>query len=166
MNWFGFEFSAFLWVFIVLNVANVVIQTIKSIATVKWGAWAAATANAVAYALYTIVVIYMNLDGLGIIWKAVIIGLANLLGVYVVKRVEAKNRKDKLWKVEATVKGSDIPSIYNEMRESGVSFNYIDGIGKYTIVNCFCHTQAESAKVKIILDKYHAKYFVSESKCL
>ena len=35
MNWFGFELSAFLWVFIVLNVINVVIQTIKSIVTIS-----------------------------------------------------------------------------------------------------------------------------------
>jgi hypothetical protein len=108
----------------------------------------------------------MNADGLGLLWKAVVIGLANLVGVYGVKAVEIKNRKDRLWKVEATVKGGDIPQIYNELRAGDISFNYIDGIGKYTIINCFCHTQAESAKVKVILDKYHAKYFVSESKCL
>jgi hypothetical protein len=166
MNWFEFEFSSFFAIFVVLNVLNVIIQTVKSIATVKCGAWTASVTNAVAYGLYTIVVVYMNADGLGLLWKAVVIGLANLVGVYVVKAVEIKNRKDRLWKVEATVKSNDIPKLYDELRASDISFNYIDGIGKYTIVNCFCHTQAESAKVKVILDKYHAKYFVSESKCL
>lgn len=166
MNWFGFELSAFLAVFIVLNIMNVVIQTVKSIATVKCGAFPAALTNAGAYALYTIVVIYMNADGLGIIWKAVIIGLANLLGVYVVKKIEAKSRKDRLWKVEATITSDHIIPLYNELRSANISFNYIDGIGKWTIVNCFCPTQAESAKVKAILDKVNAKYFVSESKIL
>lgn len=166
MNWFGFEFSAFLWVFIALNVANVVIQTVKSIATVKWGAWGASITNAVAYGLYTIVVIYMNLDGLGIVWKAVIIGLANLVGVYAVKKVEIAKRKDRLWKVEATVLSRQVPDVYKDLKGAGISFNYLDGIGKYVIVNCFCHTQAESAKVREILNKYHAKYFVTESKTL
>ncbi len=166
MNWFEFEFSSFFAIFVVLNILNVIIQTVKSIATVKCGAWTASVTNAVAYGLYTIVVVYMNADGLGLLWKAVVIGLANLVGVYVVKAVEIKNRKDRLWKVEATVKGNDIPKLYDDLKADDISFNYIDGIGKYTIVNCFCHTQAESAKVKIILDKYHAKYFVSESKCL
>ena len=166
MNWFGFEFSAFLWVFIALNVANVVIQTVKSIATVKWGAWGASITNAVAYGLYTIVVIYMNLDGLGIVWKAVIIGLANLVGVYAVKKVEIAKRKDRLWKVEGTILCRQISEAYKDLRAENISFNYIEGVGKYIIINCFCHTQAESAKVKVILDKYHAKYFVSESKTL
>ena len=83
MNWFGFELSAFLLVFVLLNVANVIIQTVKSIATIKCGAWAAAIINAVAYGLYTIVVVYMTADGLGLFWKALIIGIANLVGVYV-----------------------------------------------------------------------------------
>ena len=40
-------------IFIVLTILNVVIQTIKSIATIKCGKWAAALVNAVAYGLYT-----------------------------------------------------------------------------------------------------------------
>ena len=81
MNWFEFSLNGFLVVFIVLNVVNVIIQTVKSIATIKCGAWSAAVVNALAYGLYTVVVVYMNADGLGIFWKAVIIGVANLFGV-------------------------------------------------------------------------------------
>ena len=40
-------------IFIVLNIFNVIIQTVKSIATVKCGKGAAALINAVAYGLYT-----------------------------------------------------------------------------------------------------------------
>ena len=166
MNWFGFEFSAFLWVFIVLNVINVIIQTVKSIATIKCGAWAAATVNAIAYGLYTVVVVYMNADGLGILWKAVIIGVANLLGVYVVKVVEIKNRKDKLWKVEATVLRGWTTLLHSELVKADISHNYLENVGKYTLFNVYCNTQKESAKAKEILNEYGAKYFVSESKTL
>jgi hypothetical protein len=169
MNWFEFSLSGFLAVFIVLNVLNVVIQTVKSIATIKCGAWAAAGVNALAYGLYTIVVVYMNADGLGLLWKAVIIGLANLLGVYVVKVIEIKGRKDKLWKVEATIHSQGIEPKYDDciiaLKDSGVPFNYIDA-DKYIIINCYCATQNESLVVKNILNEYGAKYFVSESKTL
>jgi hypothetical protein len=164
MNWFGFELSAFLWVFIILNVINVVIQTVKSIATIKCGAWAAALINAVAYGLYTVVVVYMNADGLGILWKAVIIGIANLLGVYVVKVFEAKARKEKLWKVEATIPTKWAEAVHFDLKD--IPHNYIDGVGKYTLFNFYCATQKESAKVKDIINQYDAKYFVSESKTL
>ena len=42
MNWNLF------WLFVVLNVVNVIIQTVKSIATIKCGKVAAAVINAVA----------------------------------------------------------------------------------------------------------------------
>ncbi len=165
MNWFEFSLSGFLVVFIVLNIINVIIQTIKSIATIKCGAWSAAAINALAYGLYTIVVVYMSADGLGLMWKALIIGIANLVGVYVVKCIEIKNRKDKLWKVEATVKRTVTTKLDSELNAKEIPHNYVI-IGNHTVFNCYCATQKESAIVKTLLDRYEAKYFVSESKIL
>ena len=152
--------------FIVLNVLNVIIQTIKSIATIKCGAWSAATINAVAYGLYTVVVVYMNADELGLFWKAVIIGLANLIGVYVVKVIEKRNTKDKLWKVEVTVPCGRATQLRQTLIHAGIPHNYIEGVGKYVLFNVYCETQADSIKVKEIVGKYDARYFVSESKTL
>lgn len=149
--------------FIILNVVNVIIQTVKSIATVKCGKVAAAVINAIAYGLYTVVTVYMMCElSLGI--KALIVALCNLVGVFVVKLVEEKSRKDKLWKVEATVNGIE-PC--DELTNNNISYNclYTNRKGEF-IINCFCKTQEESAIVKKILNKYHAKYFVSESKTL
>ena len=166
MNWFEFSLSGFLVAFVVLNIVNVIIQTIKSIATIKCGAWSAAIINAVAYGLYTVVVVYMNADGLGLFWKAVIIGLANLLGVYVVKVIEARNRKDKLWKVEATVYRGWTTMVHQALVAADIPHNYLENVGKYTLFNVYCETQADSMRAKEVLDKYEAKYFVSESKTL
>ena len=165
MNWFDFSLSGFLWVFIILNILNVIIQTVKSIATIKCGSWAAASVNALAYALYTVVVVYMNADGLGLLWKAVIIGLANLFGVYIVKQIEIKKRKDKLWKIEATVKRTLITALDSALTNANISHNYINTLN-YGIFNCYCETQSESAKVKLLLEKFGAKYFVTETKIL
>lgn len=154
--------------FIILNIANVVIQTIKSLATVKCGKGIAAIVNAVAYGLYTIVTVYLLCE-LPLMWKAFIVAMCNLVGVYVVKWAEEKARKDKLWKVEATIHNygtdPDWDDCIIDLKNSGIPFNYID-IDKYIIVNCYCATQAESAKVKEILSQHKAKYFVSESKNL
>ena len=166
MNWFEFSLNGFLLVFIVLNIVNVVIQTVKSIATIKCGAWAAASINAIAYGLYTVVVVYMNADGLGLFWKAMIIGVANLLGVYVVKLVEAKKRKDKLWKVEATVLRGHTTALHCALVDAEISHNYLENVGKFTLFNVYCETQADSIKAKTVLDRFGAKYFVSESKTL
>ena len=148
--------------FIILNIVNVIIQTVKSIATVKCGKGVASIINAVAYGLYTIVTVYLLCE-LPLMWKALIVALCNLVGVYVVKFLEETARKDKLWKVEAT-----IPTKYAEAVDfnlKDVPHNYIN-IGDYTIFNFYCATQADSLKVKNIINQYEAKYFVSESKSL
>ena len=82
--------------FILLNIANVIIQTVKSIATLKCGKGVAAIVNAVAFGLYTIVTVYLMCD-LDLYLKAGIVALCNLVGVYVVKWCEEKARKDRLW---------------------------------------------------------------------
>lgn len=165
MNWFEFSLSGFLAVFIILNVLNVVIQTVKSIATIKCGAWAAAGINALAYGLYTVVVVYMNADGLGLLWKAIIIGLANLLGVYVVKVIEIKSRKDKLWKVECTVKRTNTSALDEDLKTLEIPHHYTI-VGNHTVFNCYCATQVQSLAIKKLCDTYEAKYFVAESKTL
>src|SRR5699024_10697866 len=93
-------------IFIVLNAVNVVIQTIKSICTIKSSKMVAALVNAIAYGLYTVVVVYMVCE-LPLLWKVVIVGVCNFVGVFIVKWIEEKARKDKLWKVEITVYNID-----------------------------------------------------------
>ena len=152
-------------IFIVLNVVNVIIQTVKSIATIKCGKTMAALINAVAYGLYTVVVVYTVCD-LPLWLKVLVVGVANLIGVYVVKWGEEKGRKDKVWKVEATVYDVYTSSLHEDLKRAELPHNYIENIGKYTIFNVYCETQEDSKKAKQILDYNKAKYFVSESKTL
>lgn len=157
--------NTLLLTFIILNILNVIIQTVKSIATVKCGKTAAAIINAVAYGLYTIVTVYMLCE-LELWLKALIVAVANLIGVYVVKLLEEKARKDKLWKVEATVLRGWTKELHRALVIAEIPHNYLENVGKYTLFNIFCETQTQSTKAKHILDSFEAKYFVSESKNL
>ena len=154
-----------LMIFIVLNILNVIIQTVKSIATVKCGKTTAALINAFAYGLYTIVTVYMMCE-LDLWLKAGIVAGCNLVGVYVVKFFEEKARKDKLWKVEATVSTDMVMPLHNALKDCDIAHNYIEGVGPYTIFNIYCPTQADSIEVRQVLESRNAKYFVSESKTL
>lgn len=151
--------------FVVMNIINVVIQTIKSICTIKCGKAVAAIVNAVAYGLYTYIVILTMCD-LPLLAKCLIVAGCNFIGVFMVKFFEEKARKDKLWKVEATVWQNYTASLHKDLDIANIPHNYIDNVGKYTLFNVYCETQAQSAKAKAILDMYSAKYFVSESKTL
>lgn len=149
-------------VFVILNAVNVIIQTVRSLATIKCKKFAAACVNALAYGLYTIVVVYTVCD-LPLWWKVVIVAVCNFIGVFFVKLFEEKFRKDKLWKVQATV--PKVADIIQSAKLLNIPLNYID-IEKFYLVNFYCATQQDSEIVKQWLKTHDAKYFVSESKIL
>lgn len=150
--------------FIILNILNVIIQTVKSLVTVKCGKELAAIVNAIAFGLYTVVTVYMMCE-LPLGTKAFVVALCNLVGVYVVKLFEEKARKDKLWKVEVTLRPQYAEKVGSMLDELDIPYNWID-VEKWYLFNIYCATQKESSMVKDILDKYNAKYFVTESKVL
>lgn len=151
--------------FVLFNILNVLVQTVKSIATIKCGKTMAAVVNAIAYGLYTYIVI-ITLCDLPLWEKIVVVALCNFVGVWVVKYFEEKMRKDKLWEVKATVHAPYTASLHADLNKANIPHNYIENVGKYTIFNLYCETQADSKKAKEILDYHKAKYFVSESKNL
>lgn len=147
------------------NILNVIIQTVKSIVTIKCNKYVASIVNAVAYGLYTYIIVLTTAE-IDLWFKILVVALANLVGVFIVKWAEEKKRKDKLWKIEFTVKGTLTNTIDELLRLAKIPHNYIDKVGSYTVFNAYCATQKESESVREIVNKYNAKYFVSETKNL
>lgn len=159
------QMNNLLILFILLSVVNVILQTVKSLCTVKCGKFVAAIVNAITFGVYTVVIVYTNCE-LDLWVKVAVTALVNLVGVYIVKWIEEKLRKDKLWKIEFTVKqDEDIDTILDVLSASEIPHNYID-VETHFIVNTYCATQADSTIVHSIIKKYNAKYFASETKLL
>lgn len=152
--------------FIVLNVVNVILQTAKNIATVKCGRTVAAIVNATAYGIYTVVLVYMNCD-LALWQKVAIVAGSNLVGVYFVKFIEQKIKKDKLTKIEFSVNKNlvNYVQLKNELENAEISHNYTN-FGKYNTYTCYCENKNKIELVKEIIKKYNAKYFASETKLI
>lgn len=154
-----------LLMFILMNILNVIIQTVKSLVTVKCGKTTAAVVNAIAYGLYTYIMV-LTMCELPMLVKCLVVAGCNFIGVYLVKWAEEKARKDKLWKVEATVNYSDYENLNFDLSNHFIEHNYILLGNKYAVFNIYCPTQEQSKFAKKILNQYNAKYFVSESKNL
>ena len=148
--------------FALCTAVNVILSTIKSILTVKGGKLSASFINALTYGFYSYVIVLTSADGMPIWLKMAITAICNFIGVYLVKWVEEKARKDKLWKVELTVPTKYTTTIDFDLHD--VPHSYIKLSDKHTLFNFYCATQKESAKVKSIANQYEAKYFVAESK--
>ena len=150
--------------FIILSIINVIFSTVRSIVTIKGNKVTASFISGGYFAFYNIMLLYTVADFP--MWqKCVITFVCNVIGVFIVKFIEEKSRKDKLWKVEATIPRAEASRLINYLENSELSYNYVD-INKYYLFNFYCPTQKESASVKELLDNFHAKYFVSESKTL
>ena len=150
--------------FIVMNIINVVIQTIKSICTIKCGKWASALVNAVAYGLYTYIIVLTNCD-LPLLAKCLIVAGANFVGVWVVKYFEEKARKDKLWKLELACPIVHHDDLHELLKEHNIPHSYVEA-GKWVIFNCYCATQEDTRIVTDLGKKRECKFSAYESKTL
>jgi hypothetical protein len=154
----------FLLVFVGLSIVNVVFSTIRSIVTINGSKAMASLISGGYFAFYNIMMIYTVADFP--MWqKCVITFVCNVVGVFLVKWGEEKARKDKLWKVEATIDKAEFETNKELLDLFKVPHNYID-IGKYVILNFYCATGKQSETVKSLLNEMNAKYFVAESKSL
>lgn len=145
--------------FIVANIVNVIMSTIKTLVTVNANKYVAAIVSAVNYG-FNVYIVVLTVCELPLIEKCLVVGFCNLVGVFVVKWVEEKARKAKLWKVELTIPTKYKNAVDFDLRD--VPHSYIELSDKHTVFTFYCSTKEDTKKVKGIVDQYESKYFVSE----
>ena len=151
-----------LTLFIVLSILNVILNTIKSIVTVKGSPLVASLVNGLTFFVYTYVIIFTNCE-LNMHLKAIISAIVNIIGVYVVKLIEEKARKDKLWLVKMTIPHKNAEEVKNALEQTEIPFSYVD-IQKYVVFDTYCYTQKDTAKVEEICKANKGKMFATENR--
>ena len=148
-------------IFILANLINVIIQTLKSIITIKGNKYVAALINAVAYGFYTWIVVLMTSD-LPLLEKCLIVGTVNLIGVFIVKLIEERKTKIKMWRIEATIKRIHQQALSDELIKINVGFSilYVRN-SERVVIFIYSPSKESSHKIKTILMKYDARYFVT-----
>lgn len=151
-----------LLIFIGLSIINVIFSTARSILTIKGGKTIASLISGGYFAYYNIVLIYTVADFP--MWQKCLITFAcNVIGVWVVKFIEEKMRKDKLWLVKVTIPKSNLEDIKTELLD--IPFTYFD-LEKYYVLDCFCEKQKDTQKVLELCKKYNGKAFATENTLL
>lgn len=155
-------------VFVVLQLINVILSTCKSIITVKGTVRQSAIINAITYGVYTVVIVFTAGTFTGNYYidltiKVAVTVCTNLLGVYISAWILAKARKDRLWKIEATVCGKWQP-FQEELENRNISYNYIKLKENEVIFNIYSKNQTESLIIKQAMKDFDAKYIITESE--
>lgn len=149
--------------FVICTAVNVILSTIKSIATIKGGKFMAALMNALTYGFYSWVIILTTIDNLSTVSKMLITAACNFVGVYLVKLIEEKTRKEKLWQLSITVPQKYIEALHHDYTQINLPHNYIDVV-KWGVFTIYCETQKDTTKALEIAKQYGAKCFATENK--
>ena len=149
--------------FTLATIINVTLSTIRSICTIKCGKWVSAITNAVCYGFYPLIVMLTAKDTVTIVANMVITAVANFICVYVIKLVEEKARKDKMWKVEIAVPNAVAESTHKKFNTCDINHNYTQ-VGSWTMFNCYCMTQKDTSTVVEWAKAWGGKYSAYESK--
>lgn len=151
--------------FTIATVVNITLSTIRSLCTIKGGKWISAITNALCYGFYPLIVMLTAKDTVSIIMNMVITGVANFVCVWIIKFIEEKARKDKLWKVEMAIPIDNAERVIDIMNGTVIPHNY-NYLGDWCVFNCYCATQERSKAVTEMAKKYGGKISAYESKSL
>ena len=149
-------------IFALATLINVLLSTIRSITTIKSNKWIAGLVNAISYGFYTWLVVLTVAD-FNLWIKVGITAIANFIGVWIIKLIEEKGQKSKLWKVELAVLGENGSKIIHALHKEYIPHNY-NYLGKWCIFNIYCTTKEETAKVLDIAKLYEGKVSAYENK--
>ena len=149
--------------FIILQVINVILSTIKSIVMIKGSKWGAIIANTIYFGVYTAVLKQISaIDNLLVL--VVITMLANFFGTWVGIVITDKLRKADLWTIKTVVRIKYLKEYKQALNEAGLKYiSYQTTWDEYTAIDIFSETRSQSKLVKPILIKFKAKYSIHTS---
>jgi hypothetical protein len=145
--------------FFLISLINVILSSIKSICTVRYGRGINVLTNVIAYSFYVIVV--KQTADLPLVITVVSTACANALGVWLSYVILDRLQKDRLWKVEVVVPKCFTEKLHYELKD--IPHNYIE-LGPKTLFNFYCETKADTSRVTKHCTEFHGKFFAAENK--
>lgn len=145
-------------IFVICSLVNVILSTLKTLIMVNAGRGSAIIINAVCYGFYTLVV--KQLTSVDYVTAIIVTILANIVGVWISYKIMDLFKKDKLWRITATLKNKkQLDECVKALEKYNISFTQIkDSLS----IDIYSYTQKESSIVKTILNNYEYKYFIQE----
>lgn len=156
-----------IFLFAILTIINIVLQTAHSVCLVKCNKIVASLVNAVAFAVYTIVVVFtaralVNNFAVDTIIKCSIVFVCNIFGTYLSLMLIDKLKKDNLWEIVTTIKDtSKVFKIANKLNDYDINYGIAELIEGYSL-QIYSYSQADSLIIKELLTENNLKYIVLE----
>lgn len=150
-------------VFIVIQLINVFLSTIKSVITVNGSKTTAAVINAVSYTFGAVITKLLTQQSF--IVAILVTFLSNLIGVYAAKFFLEATKKEKLWLYLATMTTEEEQQkVEKELKYRNIQFTLLTAENNRYFITIFSYSKAESAFIIELLRQYRIKYSVLENQ--
>lgn len=151
--------------FTIATIVNICLSTIRSLCTIKGGKWISATTNAICYGFYPLIVMLTAKGTVDIIVNMTITAVANFVCVWIIKLIEEKNKKVKLWKVEMAIPRESADLVKQMLITKKIPYNYVE-VGSWIMFNCYCSEQKDTSLCVSVTKNLQGKISAYESKSL
>jgi uncharacterized protein YebE (UPF0316 family) len=150
--------------FIILQVVNVILSTIKSIVMIRGNKRATVIANTIYFGIYTAVI--KQVASIDNIWLLIGVTMAaNFIGTWVGLNITEKMRKADLWTIKTVIKVERLKDYKKALNEAGLKYiSYKTTWDEYTAVDILSENRSQSKVIKEILEDFNAKYSVHTSR--
>lgn len=145
--------------FFLISLINVILSSIKSLCTVRYGRGINVLMNVISYSFYVIVV--KQTANLPLAITILSTATANALGVWLSYVILDRIQKDRLWKVEVVVPKCYTERLHYELKN--VPHNFAE-VGPRTLFNFYCETRADTSLVIKHCQACEGKFFATENK--
>lgn len=145
-------------IFFVCSLVNVILSTLKTLIMVNAGRNSAIVINAICYGFYTLVV--KQLASVDYTTAVVVTVVTNIIGVWLSYKIMDLFKKDKVWRITATLKTEEEKiDCVEKLKKYNVSFTDVINTNA---IDVYSYTQEESHIIRNILQNYKHKYFIQE----
>ena len=149
--------------FIILQIVNVVLSTIKSLILIKGYKWASIIANTIYFGVYTAVLKQLTLID-NICLLIIITMAANFFGTWVGIVITDKVRKADLWTIATVVKKEYVKDYKQALNEAKIKYiSYQTTWDECAAIDIFSENRSQSKTIKEILLRFNAKYSIQTS---
>lgn len=142
--------------FIVLQLVNVCVSTVKSIVTVNGTAWTASLWNALSYTISAVATKMITIQSFEVVIGVTLV--TNIIGVYLAKTYLELKRPERLRIINSTVRSDLTETIENSLRKRGIQYTLAVGLNDRYLFSIYAYTKAESGMVYEILNKHNLRY--------
>ena len=150
-------------IFVIIQLVNVFLSTIKSVLTVNGSKSTAAIINSISYTIGA--VITKLLTEQSFVVAIVVTFFANLIGVYAAKLFLETTKKEKLWIYLATITSVDEQKeVEKELKYRNIQFTLLTAENNRYFITIFSYSKAESAYIRELLKQHHIKYSILENQ--